>query len=67
MFHHAAQPPCARLPDQVTAQLPAYRKYWNRSRWMSMVETMVSNGAPLDRQGMELVADYLGRHFGPGG
>lgn len=55
---------CTRCHD--LAGLPAYSKYWNRQRWMSMLETMVSNGAKLDRTEMEVVADYLGRHFGPG-
>ena len=73
-------PPGIELPDDLGRELlldactrchdlkglSAYSLYWNRQRWMSMVETMVSNGAPLTRPQMEIVADYLGRHFGPG-
>ena len=56
---------CTRCHD--LKGLSAYSLYWNRQRWMNMVETMVSNGAPLTRPQMEIVADYLGRYFGPGG
>lgn len=44
--------------------LPAYRKYWNRDRWRSMVDSMVENGAPLDETGKQVVTEYLSRHFG---
>lgn len=44
--------------------LPAYRNYWNRDRWRSMVDSMVENGAPLDEAGRQVVTEYLARHFG---
>jgi cytochrome c5 len=45
--------------------LPAYKGYWNRTRWLSMVETMVDHGASLDKAQISLVADYLVEFFGP--
>ncbi len=53
---------CTRCHD--LKGLPAYRGYWDDTRWRSMVETMVKNGAPLDAQQTGVLAAYLARHFG---
>lgn len=53
---------CTRCHD--LTGLPAYRQYWNRDRWRSMVDSMVENGAPLDETGKQVVTEYLARHFG---
>lgn len=55
---------CTRCHD--LAGLAAYKGYWNRHRWRSMVATMVQNGAELDAEQAEVVTDYLTRFFGPG-
>jgi hypothetical protein len=53
---------CTRCHD--LKGLPAYRGYWDKTRWRSMVETMVKNSAPLNPQQIEVLADYLAQHFG---
>jgi hypothetical protein len=55
---------CTRCHD--LKGLEAYKGYWNQTRWRSMVETMVRNGAKLDESQMTVVTDYLTLHFGPG-
>jgi hypothetical protein len=53
---------CTRCHD--LKGLPAYRGYWDNTRWRSMIETMVKNGAPLSPQQTAVLADYLAQHFG---
>jgi hypothetical protein len=45
--------------------LPAFKGYWNRDRWLSMIEIMINHGAELEPEEVNLVADYLAQHFGP--
>lgn len=45
--------------------LPAYKGYWNKQRWLSMIDIMIEHGAKLSIDERELVADYLTEHFGP--
>ena len=56
------QDACTRCHD--LRGLPAYKGYWNRMRWQSMVETMVKNGAVLTPSQVQDVTDYLNEHFG---
>ena len=53
---------CVRCHD--LKGLPAYRGYWDNTRWRSMIENMVKNGAPLSPQQTDVLADYLAQHFG---
>ena len=53
---------CIRCHD--LKGLPAYRGYWDNTRWRSMVESMMKNGAALDPQQTGVLADYLAQHFG---
>jgi hypothetical protein len=53
---------CTRCHD--LKGLPAYRGYWDTSRWRSMVESMMKNGATLNPQQTGVLADYLAQHFG---
>ena len=39
--------------------------FYTRADWQLLVETMVAHGATVDAAGVELLADYLARHFGP--
>lgn len=54
---------CTRCHD--LTGLPAYKGYWNRDRWRSMVQTMVANGAQLGESEIVILTDYLVEHFGP--
>jgi hypothetical protein len=53
---------CTRCHD--LKGLPAYRGYWDITRWRSMVESMMKNGATLNPQQTGVLADYLAQHFG---
>ena len=53
---------CTRCHD--LKGLPAYRGYWDATRWRGMIETMVKNGAPLTPQQIGVLAEYLAQHFG---
>jgi hypothetical protein len=53
---------CTRCHD--LKGLPAYRGYWDHTRWRSMIETMVKNGAPLNAQQTGVLTEYLAEHFG---
>lgn len=55
---------CTRCHD--LRGLDAYKGYWNRRRWTTMVETMMRNGAVLAPEQKTLVIDYLTTNFGPG-
>lgn len=45
--------------------LEAYKSYWGRPQWLEMVESMVKNGAVLNRDQVQKVTDYLTANFGP--
>lgn len=53
---------CTRCHD--LKGLPAYRGYWDNTRWRSMIESMMKNGATLDPQQTGVLAEYLAQHFG---
>lgn len=53
---------CTRCHD--LKGLPAYRGYWDTTRWRSMIESMMRNGATLNPQQTGVLADYLAQHFG---
>jgi hypothetical protein len=53
---------CTRCHD--LKGLPAYRNYWDSVRWRAMIETMVTNGAPLNTQQTGELAEYLAQYFG---
>lgn len=55
---------CTRCHD--LKGLPAYKGYWDATRWRGMIETMVKNGAPLQPQQVGVLAEYLAQHFGKG-
>jgi hypothetical protein len=45
--------------------LAAYKDYWRFPQWKAMVEDMVKNGAVLQPDELNIVSEYLARHFGP--
>lgn len=53
---------CTRCHD--LKGLPAYKGYWDATRWRGMVETMVKNGAPLTAEQTAVLSEYLAQHFG---
>lgn len=53
---------CVRCHD--LKGLPAYRGYWDNTRWRSMIDNMIKNGATLNAQQTTVLADYLAQHFG---
>ena len=53
---------CTRCHD--LKGLPAYKGYWNTTRWRDMIDTMVKNGAPLNVEQSAVLAEYLAQHFG---
>jgi hypothetical protein len=53
---------CTRCHD--LKGLPAYRGYWDTTRWRSMIESMMKNGAALNPEQTGVLADYLAQHFG---
>ncbi len=44
--------------------LPAYKGYWSREQWLTMVEAMVKHGAELNAAQKQLVTDYLNSSYG---
>jgi mono/diheme cytochrome c family protein len=44
--------------------LALFSGFYDRERWRSLVITMRANGAEVDDAEVEIVADYLARHFG---
>ncbi|HUF73809.1 MAG TPA: cytochrome c [Gammaproteobacteria bacterium] len=46
--------------------LALFSDFYDRERWRSLVITMRENGAEVDDAEVEVVADYLARHFGTG-
>jgi mono/diheme cytochrome c family protein len=53
---------CVRCHD--LKGLPAYRDYWDNTRWLSMIDNMMKNGAALNPQQATALAEYLAQHFG---
>lgn len=53
---------CTRCHD--LRGIPAYKGYWGRAEWRTMVETMRRHGAALGPEQAEAIAAYLDRHFG---
>jgi hypothetical protein len=53
---------CTRCHD--LKGLPSYKGYWDNTRWRSMIENMVKNGATLNPQQTTVLAEYLAQHFG---
>jgi hypothetical protein len=53
---------CTRCHD--LKGLPAYRGYWDSTRWRSMIDNMMKNGATLNPQQAGVLAEYLAQHFG---
>jgi hypothetical protein len=45
--------------------LALFKGVYARDSWRELVLTMKGNGAASDEAGVEVVADYLARHFGP--
>lgn len=46
------------------AALELFSSFYDRSSWRSLVISMRANGAEVDDAEVELVSDYLARHFG---
>jgi len=46
--------------------LELFQEFYNRERWRSLVITMRENGARVDDEQLEVLADYLAEHFGTG-
>lgn len=53
---------CTRCHD--LKGLPAYKGYWNSAHWRDMIQSMVKNGAPLNPEQVDLLAEYLAEYFG---
>ena len=47
--------------------LTLFEDFYGRDRWRALVITMRANGAVVDDDEVEVLADYLARHFGTGG
>lgn len=47
--------------------LSAYQDYWGEPEWHDMVETMVSYGAELTPDEMDVLAAWLAVHYGTAG
>jgi competence protein ComEA len=45
--------------------LPLFASFYTRDSWRALVLTMKEHGAPVDGDDIEVLADYLARHFGP--
>ena len=45
--------------------LALFKGFYTRDSWRELVVTMRANGAALDDAEVEVLADYLARHFGP--
>lgn len=52
---------CHRL-----ASLELFKGFYTRESWRSLVLTMRANGAGVDDAEVEVLTDYLARHFGSG-
>src|SRR5512134_2729431 len=44
--------------------LPLFASFYTRDSWRTLVLTMKGHGAQVDGAEVELLADYLARHFG---
>lgn len=47
--------------------LELFRGFYTRDRWRALVVTMRENGAEVDADELEVLADYLALNFGTGG
>jgi mono/diheme cytochrome c family protein len=45
--------------------LALFKGYYDRDNWRDLVLTMQANGATIDAGDVEVLAEYLERHFGP--
>ena len=45
--------------------LALFKGFYTRDLWRSLVVTMAGYGAPVDEAEIEILAGYLGEHFGP--
>ena len=45
--------------------LVLFKGFYTRDLWRDLVLTMVEQGAEVDGAEVEMLADYLGLHFGP--
>jgi hypothetical protein len=48
------------------AALPLFKGFYTRESWQTLVLTMKEHGAEVDGAEIEVLADYLAQHFGPG-
>ncbi len=46
--------------------LTLFSSFYNRGDWHTLVLTMVETGASIAPAEIEVIADYLGQHFGTG-
>jgi mono/diheme cytochrome c family protein len=46
--------------------LELFKDFYNQERWRSLVLTMRENGAQVDDRQVDILAEYLARHFGTG-
>jgi hypothetical protein len=45
--------------------LPLFKEFYTRDSWRTLVLTMKEHGANVNGAEIEMLADYLARHFGP--
>jgi hypothetical protein len=46
--------------------LELFQDFYDQERWRSLVMTMRENGAQVDDREVDVLAEYLARHFGTG-
>jgi mono/diheme cytochrome c family protein len=46
--------------------LPLFAAFYTRDSWRTLVLTMKEHGAEINGAQIEVLADYLAQHFGPG-
>jgi competence protein ComEA len=45
-------------------EVTKFRGYYNRDQWHDIVITMKEYGAPIDERQVDVLTDYLTKHFG---
>ncbi len=45
-------------------EVTKFRGFYTRAQWRDIVLTMVDYGAPVDKNNIEVLADYLNEHLG---